>query len=206
MDTHDETLGWKQRAIKEHILHQEALQKISELSITLDESQQLLKKTTEYNRYFENKFYILEKKYAAQENKLLNTIAILKKAQQLIQQRKNEIELQNKKHTNNNDTLLAKIDLLTAKNSQLTQSNTQLKQEIQHAQQVSATEKLQHEQTTKALHSALENLEKAKAITNLQQVELARYSKEDLDEFFVYKVLNNNNHEDTNISKKSRQK
>ena len=57
MDTHDETLGWKQRAIKEHILHQEALQKISELSITLDESQQLLKKTTEYNRYFENKFY-----------------------------------------------------------------------------------------------------------------------------------------------------
>jgi hypothetical protein len=224
MDTHDETLGWKQRAIKEHILHQEALDKVSQLSVAHEKSKQLLKKTAEYNKYFEQKFYALEKKYAAQETKLHNTIAILKTAQQLIKQRKFEGEQQSKKHVQAQDSLLTQIDLLSAKNALLKSNNTQLQQELiimreSHKQQLQLAaealtkEKALHSETNNKLSLALNELEKAKdqesvqaQKINLYKKELSRFNGENLEEFFVYKVLDGAKHEVQEDLKTTRQR
>lgn len=225
MTTNNDTTGWKQRAIEEHILHQEAEQKLNLLSTELTSLQQQLRNTTDYNEFFEQKFYALEAKYQLQEQKLIDTVNILKKAQVLIKTRKSEMDALLIKHTNTiqdlsnkvellatekaelNIDLLRKAEIINEKSAQLEQVNYNLTATIvensdltqvifQHEQKIKQlhaeldAELNQHQITSRDLTDALYDLDQANDLNCSLQQELAKQIKiENLDEYFVYKVL-----------------
>jgi chromosome segregation ATPase len=199
----NETTNWKQTAIKERALRQQAEQKLQQQTLQTSNAQQSARKHNHYNEFLENKYRELEAKCATQEQKLLATISMLKKARLLIQQRKIEIEMLNEKIAELNQTIEHKDGLLTeeiflheqttkklstniSKLTQVNENNKQLQSELDKLKleliAATATFNVVSHQRSDPEHTAvLPELTAVKADLIL--------AADDLDNYFVYKAL-----------------
>lgn len=162
----DKDIKWQKELTQEHELRLQAEQKASAAETSMQEAQDLLKKASGFNNYLESKYYDLEASYAEQQTKFTSTVEMLKKAKQLILQRKNE--------------LLA-----------LKEENAKLKSALAKKAEVLELEMIQHEQTNHKLALTLRKL----ADVQSADINIHEVPADKLEEYFTYKILNTHKNE-----------